>query len=57
MIAIDLSKQKAFDIDLKAIQQISFTGNLEEQSTIFSIIEEGKETVLGIWKETVNINI
>ena len=48
MIAIDLSKQKAFDVDLKAIQQISFTGNLEEQSTIFFIIEEGKETVLGI---------
>ena len=48
MIAIDLSKQKAFDVDLKAIQQISFTGNLEEQSTIFFIIEEGKETALGI---------
>ena len=53
MIPIDLSKQKAFDVDLKAIQQISFTGNLEEQSTIFFIIEEGKETVLGIWKGTV----
>ena len=42
IIAIDLSKQKAFDADPKAIQQISFTGNLEEQSTIFFIIEEGK---------------
>ena len=61
MIAIGLSKKKAFDVDLKAIQQISFTGNLEEQSTIFFIIEEGKETVLGIWKMSIsfwyNINI
>ena len=28
MIVIDLSKQKALDSDLKAIQQINFTGNL-----------------------------
>ena len=29
MIAIHLSKQQAFDADLKAIQQINFTGNLD----------------------------
>ena len=29
MIAIDLSKQQAIDADLKAIQQINFTGNLD----------------------------
>ena len=29
MITIDLSKQQASDADPKAIQQISFTGNLE----------------------------
>ena len=28
MIAIDLSKQQALDVDPKAIQQINFTGNL-----------------------------
>ena len=28
MTAIDLNKQKALDADLKAIQQINFTGNL-----------------------------
>ena len=28
MIAIDLIKQKALDVDLKAIQQTNFTGNL-----------------------------
>ena len=31
MIAIDLSKQQALDVDPKAIQQINFTGNLEVQ--------------------------
>ena len=30
MIAIDLSKQQALDADLEAIQQINFTGNLEQ---------------------------
>ena len=30
MIAIDLSKQQALDTDPKAIQQINFTGNLEQ---------------------------
>ena len=46
MIAIDLSKQQALHADPKAIKQINFNGNLEEQSTIFFIIEEAKETVL-----------
>ena len=30
MIAIDSSKQQALDTDPKAIQQINFTGNLEQ---------------------------
>ena len=46
MIAIDLSKQQALDADPKAIQQINFTRNLENQSTIFLIIEAAKGTVL-----------
>ena len=29
MIAIDLSKQQTLDADLKAIQQINFTANLD----------------------------
>ena len=51
MIAIDLSKQQALDPDLKAIQQISFTGYLNrgegvnDNTTIFFITEEGKETI------------
>ena len=39
MIAIDLRKRPALDADSKAIQQIDFTGNLENQSTIFFITE------------------
>ena len=35
MIAIDLSKQQPLGADPKAIQQIHFIGNQEEQSTIF----------------------
>ena len=38
MIATDLSKQQALDADPKAIQQINFTGNLENQSAIFFVI-------------------
>ena len=48
MIAIDLSKQRALDADPRAIQQISFTENLEREGniTMFFIIEKAKETVL-----------
>ena len=48
MIAIDLSKEQALDADLKAIQQISFTANLDRNrnTTMIFIIEEAKETIL-----------
>ena len=48
MIATDLSKQEALDVDPKAIEQINFPGNLDqvEQTTVFFIIEEAKETFL-----------
>ena len=48
MIVIDLSKQQTIDSDPKAIQQVSFTGNPENQSTTFFIIKESKETVLDL---------
>ena len=45
-----LNKQQAFDADSKAIQQISFTGNLDQDrdgdKAMFFIIEEAKETIL-----------
>ena len=53
MRATDLSKQQALDADRKAIQQINFSGNLENQSTIFFIIEIAKETVLDFSQGTV----
>ena len=51
IIAINLSKQQALDADPKAIQQITFTGNLEGQWAIVFIIEEAKETVLDFSQE------
>ena len=57
MIAISLSKQQALDADPKAIQQINFTGNLEQDNggTIFSIMEEAKETVFNFTQGTVKV--
>ena len=47
MIAVDLSKQQALDVDPTAIQQINFTANLNraENTRIYFILEEAKETV------------
>ena len=53
MIAIDLCKKQALDADPKAMQQINFTGTLEQQATIFFIIEEAKETVLNFSQGTI----
>ena len=57
MIAIDLSKHQALDADLKAIQQINFTGNLAQDgnTTIFFITEEAKETILDFSEGTVRV--
>ena len=62
MIAIDLSKQQAFDANPKAIKQINFTGNLDRgwnadgrvinaNTTMFFIIEEKKEIILDFHEE------
>ena len=57
MIAIDLSKQQALYADLKAIQQINFTGNLRQRggARMFFIIEEAKETILDFLQGTVKV--
>ena len=57
MIAINLSKQQAFDADPKVMQQINFTANIDwaEQTAIYFIIEEAKETVLYFSQETVKV--
>ena len=57
MIATDSTKQKSFDADPEAIQQINFPGNLSRPAgaTMFSIIEEAKETVTDFSKGTVKV--
>ena len=57
LIAIDLSKQQELDTDLKAIQQINFTGNLDraEGSAMFFFTEKAKEAVLDFSKGTVKV--
>ena len=57
MIAIDLSRQNELDADPRAIQQINFTANLDTagNTTIFFIIEEGKETIFEFSQGTVKV--
>ena len=57
MIAINLSKQLALYADLRAIQQINFTANLDRagNTTMFFIIEEAKETVFEFSQGTVKV--
>ena len=56
MIAIDLSKQQVPDVDLKAIQVIKFTGNLENANiTIFFTIKEAKGAILDFSQWTLRV--
>ena len=55
MIAVDLSKQQALDADLKAIQQINFTANVDDNTRFYFILEEAKKTIFEFSQGTVNI--
>ena len=60
LIAVDLSKQKVLDADLRAIQQIIFTGKIKptEENTkviIYYVLEKSKETILEFSKGTTKI--
>ena len=57
MIAIDLSKQKALAADPKAMQQVTFDGNVNraKAATMFFIIVQAKKTVLNFPQGTVNV--
>ena len=57
MIAVDLSKQQALDADPIAIQQISFTANLDRpgNTKVYFILEEAKETILDFSQGTVKV--
>ena len=57
MIAADLSKQQALDVDPSAIQQINFTANLDRagNTRVYFILEKAKETILGFSQGTVKV--
>ena len=55
LIAADLSKQKALDLDSRAVQQIIFTGSIKAtfantRVVIFYVLEKSKETILEFLK-------
>ena len=57
MMAIDLSKQKGFYTDLKTIQQINYTGNLDPpgNTTMLFVLKEAKEAILDFPLGTVRV--
>ena len=55
LVAVDLSKQKELDADLRAIQQIEFKYMLETNSTIYWVLEKSKETILESYRGTVKV--
>ena len=55
LVAVDLSKQKELDADLRAIQQIEFKYILPTNSTIYWVLEKSKETILEFYKGTVKV--
>ena len=57
LIAINLSKKQALNPDQKAVQQINFTGNLDQaaNTTIFFIIEEVNKGILDFSQGTVRV--
>ena len=60
LITADLNKQKALDADLRAIQQITFTGKIKSavantRVIIFYILKQSKETMLHFSKGTEKV--
>ena len=55
LIAADLSKQKALDADSKAIQQIIFTSQAEDEASVLYVLEKSKKTVLEFTKGTIKV--
>ena len=55
LIAADLSKQKALDADLRAIEQIIFTGKTDNTIRVYYILEQSKETILEFSKGTTKL--
>ena len=55
LVAVDLSKQKELDADLRAIQQTELKYMLGTNSTIYWVLQKSKETILEFYKETVKV--
>ena len=60
IIAADLSKQKALDANSRAIQQITFTGEIKAtvantRVVIYYILEKSKETILEFSEGTTKV--
>ena len=57
MNAVDLSKQQALDVDLKAIQQINFKENLDRpgRTRIYFILEKAQENVFEFSQGAVKV--
>ena len=55
LVAVDLSKQKELDADLRAIQQIELKYMIGMSSTIYWVLEKSKETILEFYKGTVKV--
>ena len=55
LIATDLSKQKALDVNSRAIQQIIFTGRANASAMIYYIFEQSKEITLQFSKGTTKV--
>ena len=55
LTATDLSKQKTLDADLRAIQQIIFTGKTGNQIRAYYILEKSKETILQFSKGSTKV--
>ena len=55
LIAIDLSKQQVLQENEDLIQQINFTGKLEEAANVFIIIEKKESTILEFSQNLVNV--
>ena len=55
LIAADLSKKKALDADLRAIQQIIFTEVANARVIIYYILEQSKETILQFSNGTTKV--
>ena len=55
LIAIDLSKQQVLQGNEDLIQQINFTGKLEEAANVFIIIEKKVNTILEFSQNLANV--